>query len=85
MLSKVKCLVTLTVAVAVFVASALAEEELVPVSGDVRWTGGSFEWPCTATKNMFKNSGRYVSKNVIASRAAIFNDDAIVALPRWVK
>ncbi|XP_076684354.1 L-dopachrome tautomerase yellow-g2 [Andrena cerasifolii] len=83
MFSKVKLLVTLTVAVTVFVASALAEEELVPLSGDVQWTGGSFEWPCTATKSMFKNSGKYVSKNVIASRAAIFNDDAIVALPRY--
>ncbi|XP_076622237.1 L-dopachrome tautomerase yellow-g2 [Colletes latitarsis] len=49
----------------------------------VKWTGGSFEWPCTATKNMFKNSGRYISKNVIASRAAISKDDAIVALPRF--
>ncbi|KAG7211985.1 hypothetical protein KM043_011183 [Ampulex compressa] len=50
---------------------------------NVHWTGGSFEWPCSATKSMFKNNGRYVSKNVIATRAAVYKDDAILALPRY--
>lgn len=48
----------------------------------VKWTGGIFEWPCPISKNIFKNSGKYIPKNVIATRAAIHNDDAIVALPR---
>ncbi|KAK2586170.1 hypothetical protein KPH14_001437 [Odynerus spinipes] len=52
-------------------------------SKNIQWTGGSFEWPCAATKSMFKNSGRYISKNVIATRAAIYKDDAILALPRF--
>lgn len=65
------------------VVAFVSAQELIPGSyGDIKWTGGSFVWPCPATKSMFKNSGRYVSKNVIASRAAIYNDDAIVALPR---
>lgn len=52
---------------------------------NILWTGGSFEWPCPATKNMFKNSGRYISKNVLATRAAIYKDDAFLALPRYEK
>ncbi|XP_017887524.1 protein yellow [Ceratina calcarata] len=50
---------------------------------NVKWTGGSFEWPCPSTKNMYKNSGKYIPKNVIATRVAMYNDDAIVALPRY--
>ncbi|KAK9299375.1 hypothetical protein QLX08_007612 [Tetragonisca angustula] len=49
----------------------------------VKWTGGSFEWPCTTTRNMFKSSGKYISKNVIATRVAMFENKAIVALPRY--
>ncbi|KAL6427918.1 hypothetical protein ACFW04_008384 [Cataglyphis niger] len=50
---------------------------------NIQWTGGSFEWPCPATKNMFKNSGRYISKNILATRTVIYKDDAILALPRF--
>lgn len=50
---------------------------------NILWTGGTFEWPCEATKSLFKNSGRYISKNVLATRVAIYKDDAIVALPRY--
>lgn len=46
------------------------------------WVGGSFDWPCETTKNMYKSTGRYISKNVIATRAAIYKDEAIVTLPR---
>ena len=55
----------------------------ITLNSNVQWTAGSFQWPCPTTKNMFKSSGRYIPKNVIATRAAIFNDDAIVALPRY--
>ena len=48
----------------------------------VVWTGGSFDWPSVITKNMYKSSGHYISKNVIATRSVIYKDDAIVALPR---
>lgn len=47
------------------------------------WIGGSFEWPCAQTKSLYKSSGKYISKNVIATRAQIINDDVYVALPRY--
>lgn len=49
----------------------------------VEWTGGQFDWPNEATKSIYKSSGRYIPKNVIATRAQIFKDDVFVALPRY--
>ncbi|XP_003695155.1 protein yellow [Apis florea] len=49
----------------------------------IKWTGGSFEWPSSTTKNMYKSNGKYISKNVIATRIAMHNNEAIVALPRF--
>lgn len=49
----------------------------------VQWTGGQFDWPNEATKSIFKSSGRYIPKNVIATRAQIFKEDVFVALPRF--
>lgn len=73
--------VTFVVAVAVVVGA----HEIAKCDRNILWTGGTFEWPCAATKSMFKNSGRYISKNVLATRAVIYKDDAIVALPRYEK
>lgn len=58
-----------------------AEEK--PTDPCVEWTGGSFEWPCSATKSMYKSTGKYISKNVIATRAQIVEDTVFVALPRY--
>lgn len=49
----------------------------------VQWTGGPFEWPCKELENVFKNDGRYVEKNIMAVRGAIYEDQAVVALPRF--
>lgn len=49
----------------------------------VEWTGGSFEWPCAQTKSLYKSSGKYISKNIIATRAQIIGDNVYVALPRY--
>lgn len=49
----------------------------------LQWTGGSFEWPCPSTKSLYKSSGKYISKNVIATRAQILRDDVFLALPRY--
>lgn len=54
-----------------------------PITPCLEWTGGSFEWPCASTKSLYKSSGKYISKNVIATRAQIIGDDVIVALPRY--
>lgn len=52
-------------------------------SPSVQWVGGTFVWPCVSTKNIYKQSKRYVSKNVIATRAVIVGTDAILAVPRF--
>lgn len=71
--------VTFIVAVALVGANDVQQKE----ERNIQWTGGAFEWPCLMTKNMFKNSGRYISKNILATRAAIYKDDAFLALPRY--
>ena len=48
----------------------------------VEWQGGTFEWPCAQTKTLYKSLGKYISKNVIATRAQIDGDNVYVALPR---
>uniref|UniRef100_A0A1B0BHB0 Bee-milk protein n=1 Tax=Glossina palpalis gambiensis TaxID=67801 RepID=A0A1B0BHB0_9MUSC len=49
----------------------------------IQWTGGQFEFPCPSTKSLFKSSGKYIPKNVIATRAQIIGDIAYLALPRY--
>lgn len=71
--------VTFIVAVALVGAHDVQPKE----ERNIVWTGGAFEWPCSLTKNFLKKNGRYISKNVIATRAAIYKDDAILALPRY--
>ncbi|EDW33160.1 GL24646 [Drosophila persimilis] len=51
----------------------------------IQWTGGQFEFPCASTKSLFKSSGKYVSKNVIATRAQLIGDTIYLALPRYRK
>lgn len=47
------------------------------------WEGGSFKWPCASTKALYKNSGKYNSKHVIATRAQASGDDIFLTLPRY--
>ncbi|XP_037939124.1 protein yellow [Teleopsis dalmanni] len=49
----------------------------------VQWTGGQFEFPCSSTKSLFKSSGKFISKNVIATRAQIVGDVLYLGLPRY--
>lgn len=46
-------------------------------------SGSSLKWPCDSTKNIYVQSGRYVPRNVIATRAQLLRDAAFVALPRY--
>ncbi|CAH1108261.1 unnamed protein product [Psylliodes chrysocephalus] len=46
-------------------------------------TGTELAFPCESTKNIYKTTGRYVAKNIIATRMQIYKDDAFVALPRY--
>jgi hypothetical protein len=45
-------------------------------------SGSSLKWPCQSTKNIYVQSGRYIPRNVIMTRAQIHRDEAFVTLPR---
>lgn len=45
--------------------------------------GANLAWPCSSTKNIYTQSGRYVSKNVISTRMQIYKDEALVLMPRY--
>ncbi|KAJ8942947.1 hypothetical protein NQ314_009860 [Rhamnusium bicolor] len=49
----------------------------------IEWTGGQFDWPNSAIKSIYRSSGRYIPKNIIATRAQIFKDEVFLALPRY--
>lgn len=49
---------------------------------DLQWMGASFAWPCPSTKALYKSSGKYISKNIIATRGQIYKDQVYLALPR---
>ena len=49
----------------------------------LQWTGASFKFPCKSTKALYKNSGKYISKHIIGTRAQIARDELFVALPRF--
>ncbi|GLV34804.1 yellow-g [Carabus blaptoides fortunei] len=49
----------------------------------VTLNGANLEWPCLSTRNIYMQSGRYISRNVIATRTQIYNDQVFVALPRY--
>ncbi|KAJ8923441.1 hypothetical protein NQ315_002000 [Exocentrus adspersus] len=49
----------------------------------IEWTGGQFDWPNAATKSIYRSSGRYIPKNIIATRGQIFKDEVFLALPRY--
>ncbi|XP_057665820.1 major royal jelly protein 2 [Diorhabda carinulata] len=46
-------------------------------------TGNELAFPCESTKNIYKNTGRHVPRNVIATRMQIYKDEAFIALPRY--
>ncbi|XP_023021016.1 yellow-g [Leptinotarsa decemlineata] len=46
-------------------------------------TGTELAFPCESTRNIYKTTGRYVPKNVIATRMQIHKDQAYIALPRY--
>lgn len=46
-------------------------------------SGANLLWPCDSTKNIYVQSGRYVPRNVIVTRAQLQRDAAFVALPRY--
>lgn len=52
---------------------------------DMKWTGADFTWPCSTTKALLKSSGKYITKNNIATRGQIYRDSIFFSLPRYKK
>lgn len=52
---------------------------------DIKWNGAEFSFPAGATKALLKNSGKYIPKNIIATRAQISRDNVFFAMPRFRK
>lgn len=48
-----------------------------------RLGGNNLDWPCSATKNIYTTSNRYIPKSIIATRSQIYRDTAFVAIPRY--
>lgn len=46
-------------------------------------SGTELAFPCKSTENIYKQTGRYIPKNVIATRLQVYQESAIVALPRY--
>lgn len=62
--------------------SSCCNRNLIP-DLSYKLTGTDLAFPCASTKNIYKNSGAYVPKNVIATRMQIWKDEAFIALPRY--
>ncbi|XP_058808633.1 major royal jelly protein 1-like [Phymastichus coffea] len=45
--------------------------------------GQNLDWPCSISRSIYESSGRYIPRNVIATRMQIYRDEAIVAMPRY--
>ncbi|CAK9829357.1 Major royal jelly protein 1 [Anthophora retusa] len=75
-LSTILCLITLTKNLPLIYGNAVLPQPKI-------LSGLSLNWPCQSTKNIYETSGRYISRNVIATRAQIYKDEAILALPRY--
>ena len=46
-------------------------------------SGQNLQWPHPSVKEIYESSGRYISRNIIVTRAQIYKNEAIVAMPRY--
>lgn len=53
------------------------------VSTDSKWYGVDYDWPGSTSRALLKSSGKFASKNNIATRAAIYRDSTFLAFPRF--
>nr|XP_034188792.1 major royal jelly protein 1 [Osmia lignaria]XP_034188799.1 major royal jelly protein 1 [Osmia lignaria] len=73
----------ITLCLMVLVKDSLLTYTTQDVSQSLVLSGQSLNWPCQSTKNIYETSGRYIARNVIATRAQVYKDEAILALPRY--
>ncbi|XP_012284413.1 major royal jelly protein 1 [Orussus abietinus] len=80
-MKRLLCIVAMAAAAGV-AAAGPCDRQLLP---DLTFNlgGAQLDWPCGSTKNIYEMSGRYVPRNIIATRTQIFKDEAIVAMPRY--
>ncbi|XP_076170829.1 L-dopachrome tautomerase yellow-g [Ptiloglossa arizonensis] len=71
------CLTILTVNLSLGYGDDLLQNVSITLSGQ------SLSWPCQSTKNIYETSGRYIARNVISTRAQVYKDQMIVAMPRY--
>jgi hypothetical protein len=64
------------------VCNGICDRQLLP---ELSFTiaGQNLDWPCQSTKSIYESTGRYVPRNIIATRVQIYKDEAIVAMPRY--
>ncbi|XP_043248528.1 major royal jelly protein 1 [Colletes gigas] len=62
---------------------ALAHNEQSLQDLSITVSGQTLDWPCQSTKNIYETSGRYIARNVIATRAQVYKDQVILAMPRY--
>lgn len=77
MLRLLVCLCALAVSV-----TPSCDQSIIPEL-TYRLSGSKIEWPCESTKNIYTTTGRYIPRNMIGTRAQLYNSEAIVAFPRY--
>ncbi|KMQ90314.1 major royal jelly protein 1 [Lasius niger] len=67
---------------AISLSLAVCEKQLLPELS-FSLSGYSLDWPCQSTRNIYETSGRYIPRNVIGTRAQVYREDIIIAMPRY--
>jgi len=62
---------------------AMAGSDAPAAAAPYTLSGQNVEWPCASTKSVYADTGRYVAKNVIATRAQVWGNRAFVLTPRF--
>lgn len=60
-----------------------AAYEANPLCDTFLVTGAELRWPCSSTKSIYAQTGRYCPVNIIATRVQMYKDQAIVVTPRY--
>lgn len=66
----------------VIVSTVLLCRVIAADNQSIQWIGGEFEFPNATTEDFYKRCGKYVVKNVIATRTQIHDNEAFLVLPR---
>lgn len=75
-------LLQVLVSIALVAVATSYDTDVIP-DLSFKLTGSNLAFPCDSTRNIFLTTGRYVKKNIIATRTQIYKDSVIVALPRY--